>query len=207
MKIFLLIFAVLAAVLLALLLIPIRLEVDYKKDAVTNKVTVYLKYLFWKFCLYKDKDKNKTKDKKKKKKQPEKEKEPFSFSREKERIERYIKAFDSIKDDAGKILDYAASKAAVFDNIEVETEFGFEDAMHTGIFTGILNGFVYSVLGFIHHRSNLKKMNVNIQPVFGKICFDLRIRCILHLKNVHIIVVAVNVLRLLRKLKKLERGN
>ncbi len=205
MKIFLLIFAVLTAVLLALLLIPIRLEIDYKKDAVTNKVTVYLKYLFWKLCLYKDKDKNKTKSKNKK--QSEKPKEPFSFSREKERIEGYIKAFDSIKDDAGRILDYAASKAAVFDNVEVETEFGFEDAMHTGIFTGILNGFVYSVLGFIHHRSNLKKMNVNIQPVFGKICFDLHIRCILHLKNVHIIVVAVNVLRLLRKLKKSERGN
>ena len=198
MKIMLIIFAILLSLLLVLLLIPIRLEFDYKKDAVTNKVRFDLKYIIFKFPLYKDKDKN---DKPQKEK---KEKEPFSFEREKNKIEGYIKAFDSIKDDAGKILDYAASRAAVFDNVEVETEFGFEDAMHTGIFTGILNGFIYSVLGFIHNRSNLKKMNVNIQPVFGNTCFNLHIRCILHLKNVHIIVVAVNVLRLLRKLRNSE---
>lgn len=198
MKVILIIFAILLALLLVLLLIPIRLEIDYKKDAVTNKVAVDLKYIFFKFRLFDDKDKNK----KPKKAKEQKEKEPFSFEREKKKIEGYIKTFESIKDDAGKILDYIASRAAVFDNIEVESEFGFEDAMHTGIFTGILNGFVYSVLGFIHHRSNLKKMNVNIQPIFGNICFNLHVRCILHLKNVHIIVVAVNVLRLLRKIKK-----
>lgn len=198
MKIFLIIFAVLAVILLVLLLIPIRIEVDYKKDAVTNKVTLYLKYICFKFPLYTDKNK------KGKKKNKKKEKKPFSFEEQKKNIDKYIHIFESIKDDAGKILDYAASRAAVFDNVEVETEFGFEDAMHTGIFTGLLNGFVYSVLGFIHHRSNLRKMNVNIQPVFGKICFDLHIRCILHLKNVHIIVVAVNVLRLLRKLRNSE---
>lgn len=198
MKIMLIIFAILIALLLVLLLIPIRLEVDYKKDAVTNKVRVDLKYICFKFRLFEDKDKNDKPPKEKK----QKEKEPFSFEREKERIEGYIKTFESIKDDAGRILDYAASRAAVFDNVEFEAEFGFEDAMHTGIFTGILNGFVYSVLGFIHQRSNLKKMNVNIQPVFGNICFNLHTRCILHLKNVHIIVVAVNVLRILRKIKK-----
>lgn len=198
MKIILIIFAILLAVMLVLLLIPIRLEFDYKKDAVTNKVTLDLKYMFFKFRLFKDKDK------KPKKAKPQKEKEPFSFEREKRKIEGYIKTFESIKDDAETILDYAASRAAVFDNVEIETEFGFEDAMHTGIFTGILNGFVYSVLGFIHHKSNLKKMNVNIQPVFGNICFNLHVRCILHLKNVHIIVVAVNVLRLIRKLRSKE---
>ncbi len=201
MKSMLIIFAILLVLLLALLFIPIRLEIDYKKDAVTNKVNFDLKYICFKFRLFEDKDKNK-KPKKEKEDKGKKEKEPFSFESAKAKIEGYIKTFESVKDDAGKILDYTASRAAVFDNIEVETEFGFEDAMHTGIFTGILNGFVYSVLGLIHHRSNLKKMNVNIQPVFGNVCFNLHIRCILHLKNVHIIVVAVNVLRLLRKIKK-----
>ncbi len=200
MKIILIIFAILLAVMLVLLLIPIRLELDYKKDAVTNKVTLDLKYMFFKFRLFKDKDKNK----KPKKEKPQKEKEPFSFDREKKKLEGYIKTFESIKDDAEKILDYVASRAAVFENVEVEAEFGFEDAMHTGIFTGILNGFVYSVLGIIHHKSNLKRMNVNIQPIFGDICFNLHLRCILHLKNVHIIIVTVNVLRLLRKIKNKE---
>ena len=198
MKIILIIFAILLVLLLALLFIPIRLEIDYKKDAVMNKVNFDIKYICFKFRLFEDKDK----DKKPEKEKEAKEKEPFSFKNAKAKIDGYIRTFESIKDDAGKILDYAASRAAVFDNVEVETEFGFEDAMHTGIFTGILNGFVYSILGFIHHRSNLRKMNVNIQPVFGNICFNLHIRCILHLKNVHIIVVAVNVLRLLRKIKK-----
>lgn len=202
MKIGIIIFVILLALMLLLLLIPIRIELDYKKDEVTNDVALYVKYMFFKFRVFKDKDKNGEE-----KQDEPKEKKPFSFEGMKDKIENYIKFFESIKDDAGKILDYAASRAAVFDNVEVESEFGFEDAMYTGIFTGIFNGFVYSVLGFVHNRSNLKKMNVNLQPVFDKTCFNLHLRCILHLKNVHIIVVALNVLRLLRKIKKTEGSN
>lgn len=195
MKILLMVTAVFAAVVLAVLFIPIRIVADYKRDAVNNTAEVYLKYLFFKFRLTGGK-------KGKKAEKKTKEKEPFSFEGQKRKLTEAVRVFDLVKGDVGKILDYAAERALVFENIETEIEFGFEDAMHTGIFTGILNGFVYSVLGFIHNRSNLKKMNVNIQPMFGKICFDLHVGCILRVKAVHIIVIAFSVLKLLRKLKK-----
>ncbi len=202
MKIVLVILAILAAALVVLMLIPIRLEVDFKRDAVTNKVTVTLKYARFKFRLFNSTEK-KDKPHKKTEKKP-KEKQPFSFEREKAKIEKYIKTFESIKADIVKTLQYMARRAVVFDNVEVESEFGFSDAMHTGIFTGILNGFVYGILGVVHHHSKLRQMNVNLQPVFEKTCFDVRIRCILHLKTVHTIVIAVNVLKILRKIKKAE---
>ena len=86
--------------------------------------------------------------------------------------------------------------------MEVKSEFGFEDAMQTGIFTGVYNGFVYSVVGVIHHNSKIRDMDIKLQPVFGKICFYNRFSCILHIKTVHIIVIAFSVLKILRKVKK-----
>ncbi len=202
MKTVLVILAILVAAVVLLLFIPIRFEVDFKRDALQNKVTATLKYAGLKFRLF-DNTEKKDKPRKKTEKKP-KEKEPFSFEREKKKIEKYLKVFESIEADIVKTLQYMARRAVVFDNIEVESEFGFSDAMHTGIFTGILNGFVYSILGVVHHHSRLRQMNVNLQPVFEKTCFDVRIRCILHLKTVHTIVVAVNVLKILRKIKKAE---
>lgn len=212
MKIFLIAVVVSAAVFAALLLIPVKLEIDYKKDAVTNKAEVYLKYLCFKFRLHGGAEKTKKTaesgrtDEKTAESVHNPEKKPFSFEEQKRKLENGMRIFKTLRGDAGEILDYAARRAVVFDIVDIDSEFGFDDAMHTGIFTGIFNGFVYSVLGFVHNRSNLKNMKVNLQPVFGKICFDLHVRCILRLKNVHIMVIAYNVLKLLRKLKKAERS-
>lgn len=202
MKMGLIIVAVLAAVILALLFIPLRLELVYEKNSEKNSASAVLKYMFFKFRIYPDEKNNKNKKSKKKKKQEKPEKEQFSFERAKNRIEAYISIFESVKSDAADILRYGARHAVVFEKISVNTEFGFENAMHTGIFTGILNGFVYSVLGLIHQNSTLKDMNVKIQPVFGNTCFNSRLECIVRIKNVHIIVIAAKVLKLLNKIKK-----
>ena len=179
-------------------MLPIRLLVDYKKDEITNETSFTLRYLFWNFKLFGDKNKETPKE------QPKEEKKPLSFDEKRDKVSGYIKIFEDTKDEAAEILDYASRKALVFEKIYTDIEFGFEDAMHTGIFTGVLNGFVYGVLGFIHQHSRLLDMRVNIQPIFDNPCFKVQAGCILRLKNVHIIVVAVNVLRLLRKIKKTE---
>ena len=199
MKIVLIVFAVLLAVILILPLVPIRLILCYDKDSVKNEVSLTVKYLCFKFKPSK-KDKIRTK----KQEQPEEKPEPFSYEKQKAKLDRYIKLFNMIKEDAVQILKYASEKAVVFENVDVTIDFGFEDAMQTGIFTGLLNGFVYSVLGIIHHTSTLENMNVNIQPIFDKECFNSRIKCILRLKNVHIIIIVINVLKLIRKIKKTE---
>lgn len=202
MTVVLTILAVILALILILLVLPIRIVLDYKKDESQNKASLVIRYGFLKFDILGDGKKPK---KEKPKKQKE-EKEPESFEEKRDKISKYIKIFEETKDDAAKILDYATSRAVVFEKIYTDIEFGFTDAMHTGIFTGVLNGFVYGVLGFIHNHSNLRDMRVNIQPVFDKPCFKVSAGCIVRLKNVHIIIVAVNLLKILKKIKNIERS-
>ena len=200
MTVALIILAVILALILILLILPIRIFLDYKKDEISNETDLVLRYGFLKFRLFGD-------EKKPKKDKPEKkEKEPTSFEEKREKVSRYIKIFEEIKDDVAKVLDYFTSRAVVIENIYTEIEFGFPDAMHTGIFTGVLNGFVYGVLGFIHHHANLRDMRVNIQPIFNNPCFKIKAGCIVRLKNVHIIIVAINLLKILRKIRKQERS-
>ena len=189
-------FVVFLLLIFLCLLFPVRIYISYKKSESETVSTLDVKYMFIKFRLFPDG--------KPKKEKPQKEKK--GFEERKTKLEEYGQIFEGIKDDAVKILDYATSKAMIIEKIGVDVEFGFEDAMHTGIFTGLLNGFVYSVLGVIHHRATLRDMSVNIQPIFGNSCFKTQLDCILRLKNVHIIVVAVNVLKLLRKMKNIKGG-
>lgn len=198
-----------------LLLIPLRLELVYDGNAAKNKASAVLKYMFFRFRIYPKSEKSRKNDSDTPKNDentadnagndtPDNTggEEKFSFEREKNRIERYINIFNIAKDDAAKILRYGARHAVVFEKISVNIDFGFENAMHTGIFTGVLNGFVYGILALIHQNSVLRDMNVNIQPVFENPCFNSHFECILKIKNVHIIVIAVNVLRLYGKIRK-----
>lgn len=200
MNIAIIILAVFLVALLVLSFIPIRLEVSYEKDEVGNTKSVTVKYGFIKYSILPEKPSKKAK-KTDKKDEPE-EKKDFSFEEKKAELEKYIRIFDTVKGDAVKLLSYAARRAAVFDKIELKSEFGFDDAMNTGIFTGIYNGFVYSILGVIHNTSTLKAIDVKLQPIFGKKCFNFRIFCILHMKTVHIMIIAFSVLRIFKRIKK-----
>lgn len=201
MKIALIILVSIIALIFVLLMLPIRLLIDYKKDEVTNETSFVIRYMFWNFKLFGNKDKKKLKD------TPKEEKQPLSFEEKRDKVSKYIKIFEDTKDEVAQILDYSAQRAIVFEKIYTDIEFGFEDAMHTGIFTGVLNGFVYGVLGFVHQHSKLLDMRVNIQPIFDNPCFKIKAGCILRLKNVHIIIVAINILKILRKIRKTERSS
>lgn len=197
MQIFLIIIAVLVLAIAVCLFISVRLSATYEKYDTSN-AEVILKYGFITYKLY-----PKKKEKSKEEKEEDKpEKEPLSFEQKKQEIEKYIRIFNNIKGDVSRVLTYMTKRAVVFDNIEIKSEFGFEDAMQTGIFTGIYNGFVYSILGVIHNNSKLKKMDVNLSPNFDKKCFYNRFCCILHIKTVHIMIIAFKVLKIYRKIKK-----
>ena len=195
MQIFLIIFAVIIFSVAICSLIPIRLELFYEKAEESN-AKIILKYGFITYKIY-------PKTKKEKAEKAEKPtKEPFSFEKKKAELEKIIRIFESVKRDVAKLLSYMARRAVVFDSISVRSEFGFDDAMNTGIFTGLYNGFVYSVLGVIHHNSKLRDLKVNLTPNFEKKCFYNQFCCILHIKTVHIIIIAFKVLRIYRKIKK-----
>ena len=197
------ILGVLAALILVLLFVPVRLDINYIKDRMTNEVTVSVRYMWLKLQLYPNKKWKKSgkKEDNSKEENPDKK---LSFEEHKNKIDGYLRVFKEIKADAVKLLRYLTEHAMVFELIDVNIDFGFENAMHTGIFTGVLNGFVYSVLGVIHNCSTLKKMEVMIQPEFDKVCFTSKLRCILRQKNVHIIIIVFNVLKILRKIRKTE---
>ena len=210
---------IILAVIAIILLIPVRLEIVYNKYEIENKASVLVKYAFIKYRAYPKKEKRKKRKSKKTEdaQNPEnteeieeagspKEKEPFSFEKKKAELDKYIKLFSAVKHDVVKLLSYTANHAVIIDKITFNSEFGFEDAMQTGIFTGIYNGFVYSVIGVIHHNSHLRAMDIKLQPVFGKKCFNYRFSCISHIKTVHIIIIAFKGLILLRKIKKLMNG-
>ena len=195
-------FAVLSALFVLFLLIDVRIEVCFDYDEVEKKSNVLLKYGFIKYTIYPKKNPKKTAKAQKKSGTEEEKEEQFSFENKKREIEKYIRIFDAIKGEITKLLSYLARRAVVFDKIEVKSDFGFEDAMDTGIFTGIYNGFIYSVIGVIHHTSTIRDMDIKLQPIFGKKCFYNRFSCILHIKTVHIIIIAFSVLKILRKVKK-----
>lgn len=203
MKAAIIVFAVLAAVIFVILLFPVRLEILYVKDEASGEISAVCRYMFFKFRLLPQKKKDTAESGSKTEDMTENKPKGISFEKKKEELHQYINLFAVIKDDAAEILRYAAKKAVVFERISVDVVFGFEDAMQTGIFTGLINGFVYNVLALVHNFMTLLKMNVNIQPVFEDTpVFKTRLECILRLKNVHIIIIAFNVLKLIRKIKK-----
>ncbi|MBR4721238.1 MAG: DUF2953 domain-containing protein [Clostridia bacterium] len=200
MQIFLIIIAVLILAIAICLSISVRLSVTYEKYDTSN-AEIILKYGFITYKLYPNQNK-KEKSEKEENEGDKPQKEPFSFEQKKQELEKYIRIFNSIKEDIAKVLSYMTKRAVVFDSIEIKSEFGFDDAMQTGIFTGLYNGFVYSVLGVIHNNSKLRNMEVNLNPNFEKKCFYNHLCCILHIKTVHIMIIAFNVLRIYRKIKK-----
>lgn len=201
MQIFLIILAAIFLLFAVLLSISVRLELIYENKGEQN-AEVTLKYGIITYKIYPNK-KNTKKDKETEEKEDKQlDKEPFSFEKKKEELEKYIRIFGIIKGDVQKVLTYMAKRAVVFDKIEIKSEFGFDDAMKTGIFTGLYNGFVYSVLGVVHHTSKLRDMEVKLNPNFEKKCFNNHFCCILHIKTVHIMIIAFNVLRIYRKIKK-----
>jgi len=203
MKLALIILAIFLLIIIGLLFIPIRFKIVFDKNETAKKTKLLLKYGLIKVDFT---DKNKKKSKKEEDKEGEKEeedtKDKASFEDKKKKIEGYIKLFEITKNDVIEILDYAKRKAVTFENIEIISDFGFENAMYTGIFTGLYNGLVYNILGLIHNSMTLENMKVELNPKFEKPIFNLHFMCILRLKTVHTIIIAISVLKIWKKCKK-----
>lgn len=196
MKIFLGIVFALILLFTILCFIPLRFFAEYERDEGKNESKLSIKYGTLKFNL------GGKKPKKPKKENEKKEKKPISFEEKKEKIKLYTEIFEKIKGDVKNALSYLVRRGIEFDEVELKSDFGFSDAMHTGIFTGIYNGFVYGILAVVHHNCTLKKMDIVLTPIFNKTCFNIKARCILRIKIVHIIVVGFKVLKILIKIKK-----
>ena len=67
---------------------------------------------------------------------------------------KYI--YKQVKGDVLKLLAYAGKHSVTFREIDTYIEFDFENPMHTGIATGIINGIVYNLLALTDNTVKIK---------------------------------------------------
>ncbi len=182
------------------LLVPLTIEVEYKKNVTENKVTAKVKYMGITIDLLKRQPNQKHKADK-----PQKEAKKLSFSEVKQAIEKGSDIFSEIREDIVHILEYLSRRAVRVNLIKLHIVFGFDDAMYTGMMTGLLNGVAYNVLGLLHHHLTIQKWDVVIQPDFYTARFDIETQGILKIKNVHIMYIGVKMLKLYFKARKNSR--
>lgn len=188
---------VLLLVVAGLLWIPIRLDVRYRKDALRSGATAYLRILWLKIPLNK-----KDKPEKDEKSKPEK----MEFSGFRDKFQYYTKMIQDAKEDIVAILAYAGEHALKIEKLHFRTEFGFEDPMYTGMATGLINGAVYNVLAQLMRWVSVEEHLIDIRPDFDRTRFTVNFWCIVRVKNVHIIVIAMKILRLVRRVQKIKQS-
>ena len=195
------------AVLTGLLLIPSELMFSFVWNECERRTELKFKYLFLKIILMpKEEKKGKKKKKEKKENDNNKEKKKYTFDDVKEKCTNIKDIYFEIKDDAANILAYVGKHAVSIKNLDINVRFDFDDPMKTGIYTGIINGSVYNVIGLIDRAVSVEKMKVNIIPLFNnRNFFDISVNGIVKIKNVHIMFILIKTLKIMFKLKKIKK--
>ena len=186
-----------AVILFVILFTHVRLRITYKKSGAGSVGSIYIQYLFIKIRIYPQKKKTDKEGGEK----PQKELSEYQLG-----IKKILRLFEEIKDDIIKILYYASERLIRIENLNFNFKFGLDDPMDTGILTGAVNGAVYTVLGVVHNHSYIENCDINITPDFDNVCHFLKINCIIRMRNVHITVILIKIIKILIKLKKALRN-
>lgn len=173
-----------------LLFLPLRLILTFHKKSEGADFKVILKVGFYKTILYPS-------EKKPKEKKPEKPEKPSVP----ERINSGVELYKLIWDDAKEILLYTAKNALKFEDLTFHIDYGTGDAASTGILYGVISGIVYGIWGVIANNTILKSYDIDIRPDYYNALLSLDGKCIVKLRNVHIIIIAIKVIKLIRKMK------
>lgn len=182
------------ALFAVLISIPLYFEVRYIYDGKSNQTRVVFKYLFFKTVLLPKKSTRKKE--RKSDKTDNKDKKSFSYDDFKAFHSGITANWDSICD----ILRILFKKSLHTKELSLYMDFGFDDPMMTGIATGMANAAVYNLLAVIERCSNLHERTISLNPDFDKPVFYINAHCIIKIKSVHIIVIAVKILRLFFKI-------
>ena len=189
-----LVILVILTILAVLFYMPITLEYALFYDG-NIKSSFVLRFLFYKKQLT-----DKSKNKKKKEKKPKKKK---SISQIIEDVKYYKRLFKYFKRDISLILKYAKEKTVKIKKVSFDVGFAGKDAMQTGIYTGVVNGGVYNLLGILERTVGVEDWSVNVTPDFHSNAFiNTKIHCILNTKLAHIIVILIKILAIYLKYRK-----
>ena len=183
----------------AFLTVPVLLTFDI--NAVDKNINgkVILKYGFFKIVLYPKKPKEKKKNKN------STSKKQLTFEGAKNIYQRIKRIYAQCKSDIADILGYAALKSVTIDELKTNIKFDFENPMHTGIATGVINASVYNVYALLDNAVTIKVKEVNIEPLFYNArYFKADIFGIVRLKNVHIMVMLIKLIKVYFKIRKIK---
>ncbi len=192
MQIFLICLLCLLVLLGILIFTPIRLFLTFLKKDEDADFKVVLKVGFYERVLYpSEKKPGETKTEEKREKPSVK-----------DRINSSVELYKMIWEDVKEILLYASKNALKFENLTFSLDYGTGDAAATGILYGVISGIVYGIWGIIGNNAILDSYDIDIRPDYYNTLLCLDGKCIVKLRNVHIIFIGFKVIKLLKKMKK-----
>ena len=204
MKVLFIIISVLI-LLIILLSIPAYISVEFLKNPESEKLTVQIRYLFFKINPQKKKKKQNPSESNAaesgKNNKNSKKKKGISFRDLKELYAFYKHTEDDIAD----ILYYFSKKAVTLNDFKLYVRFGTNDAMRTGIATGAAYVASYNLISLLNNIFTVEHCDVSIVPVFEKPLLEIDTKCIIKVKNVHITVIAFKVLKMYLKILTLKK--
>lgn len=198
--------------LLLLLLIPSYVDISFKMDEFEKKTAVTFRYLFIRLRLAPGKGHKEGKKNRKKQKDVSagagEKKKKFSAKDTWEKTKNGYGLFKEVKSDVSGILLYAKKHLVKIDLIGLDIVFDRDDPMDTGIMTGALNGGIYNILALLDNSIGVLEKNIKITPLFqNKDYISADTRCIVRIKNVHIIVILIKLIPVLIKIKRSVKNN
>ena len=197
MRIALIVTAVIAEIILLIMLIPVRALVRFYKNPNGSGLEIAVKIAFLRFRIHPSESKKPSKSKKDKKPKEIVEKPSMT-----ERIKGGIELYRLIADDVKDIISYTAKNAFRFELIRFNFYYGTGDAASTGILFGVISGIVHGLVGIAANYARVDRSEIFITPEFAKTALETDGECIVKLQNVHIMVIAVKLIKLLLKIKK-----
>ena len=200
MKIALIIILAILALIIALLFVPTYFSFEFIKDGKNKKFDVLVSYLFFKIKLNRPRKEKGEKNKKEKKPKNETKEETSIVKK----AYKGIRIFKEIEDEVVEILLYASNHAVTIKDFNFSMNFGLDDAMYTGITTGAIYGVIYNVISVLNNHIGVEKCNVLVNPDFENRLLDIRAKCILKVKNVHIMIMIFKVLKMYLKITKIK---
>lgn len=180
------------AVVIVLFSIHINVGLSFSYNEKGNSGEIEIKYLFFKIKVFP-------------KSKPEKEKEQAKTPEEKEEkkkktdiikyFEIFTEIFDDLKNGLFSILNYIIEHLITIKKLNISAIYGTGDAMYTGILTGMVNGFVYNVIGLLSSRIKLCDYNVNLKENFSEKELSAGVFCILSTNVWHILVLGAIIIK------------
>ncbi len=115
-------------------------------------------------------------------------------------LSAFKKITKDMDDDINRLLKYLKNKLSC-KMLTFKLDVGFEDAALTGIAAGAAYALVYGLASVVYNTVGIHKMDINVNPVFGKACVNVYAKSIFTIAPVHIIRILCMVLSIRGKIK------